>query len=286
MNISGLGNTIDISAITTNTITNSNQNQETMNSIEKKQADRIKKQEEEKAKKREQRAKELQASMVTEEADRENYNNTKKRSNEINNVLTSVRNESVKKRKQVTESSGKTAKTNKMIKKTTTKKRNGKTTTNPINEEYDSSNKNNDTASAKENDIDMNTDISTNQGIVSTKIIAKKKTPQAPSEMALKAAKGNRAGIKQRSDNLGCEHWGVMDLFSAGKVMPNYMGHYLAKGQLLYENTCKGCNIPASQLDKKNAIQSTRYIVTCAMKDSSLGLYVTFSIVTHVWWKK
>ena len=78
-------------------ITNADHNQDVMDNKQKKLEERIKKKEEEKARQRELRAKELRDSMVTEEAYIENDRNTKKRSNELNNVVTTLRNEKNKK---------------------------------------------------------------------------------------------------------------------------------------------------------------------------------------------
>jgi hypothetical protein len=71
------------------------------------------------------------------------------------------------------------------------------------------------------------------------------------SEMALKAAKGNKAGIQERTDIFGCEHLGIMDMCLVGRIFPKNMNHYLEEGKFLHKNFCKGCNMPATELDKK-----------------------------------
>ena len=79
----------------------------------------------------------------------------------------------------------------------------------------------------------------------------KAKGPAPISEMALKAAKGNKAGIKERTDEFGCEHLGIMDMFLVGKIIPKNMNHYLEEGKFLHNNLCKGCKTAAESLDKK-----------------------------------
>lgn len=87
-----------------------------------------------------------------------------------------------------------------------------------------------------------------------------------PSEMALKAAKGNRAGIQMRSDDLGCDHWGIMDMFNSGKILPRYMEHYVSEGEFLHGKSCKDCNTPASELDKTKCDPVERvYCYVCDM---------------------
>ena len=84
------------------------------------------------------------------------------------------------------------------------------------------------------------------------------------SDMAKRAAKGDRAGIITKSDDQGCEHWGIQNMFNSGHIMAKNVQAYLQPGQFLYQNYWRGCNTPAAQVKKTkcNPIDNT-YIYVC-----------------------
>lgn len=115
----------------------------------------------------------------------------------------------------------------------------------------------------------LNTEEEDSEEEVRSKTTKRQKVvPDKPSEMAMKAAKGNRAGIQIRSDALGCDHWGIMDMFTSGKILPRYMEHYLSEGEFLNGKNCKGCRTPASELEKTKCDPVER--VYCYVCDEGL----------------
>jgi hypothetical protein len=59
------------------------------------------------------------------------------------------------------------------------------------------------------------------------------------------------AGIQERSDDKGCVHRGIEDLFQVGGIWPSVMGYYSEPGKILFENYCRGeFQKPVAKLDK------------------------------------
>ena len=110
---------------------------------------------------------------------------------------------------------------------------------------------------AKESDggeVDAGTDGTAGGGLGGQKSTKerKKKQPPVESEMAKRAKKGDRCGITDPSDSLGCEHWGIQDFLNRGGIPPGDMRWHFRPGGFLVGNRCRGCNKAAEDLDKND----------------------------------
>ena len=95
-----------------------------------------------------------------------------------------------------------------------------------------------------------------------------KKTPSVGagqnSGLAWKAKKGVTA-MEPKSDDLGCEHMGVTNLFMRGRVLRERMKWYMAEGRFLCNNPCAGCRRLATDLGEKEGDPITN--VSCFVCD-------------------
>ena len=84
------------------------------------------------------------------------------------------------------------------------------------------------------------------------------------SKAAMKALPGSRAGVVLKSDDMGCDHFGVDDMFMHGKVEPGQMNYYLSEGRFLFNNACDECGTLAKDLNKKkcNSVDQV-YVYVC-----------------------
>ena len=55
-----------------------------------------------------------------------------------------------------------------------------------------------------------------------------------------------------KTDDLGCNHWGVMNMLTSGRIRPTTMKWYLAEGRYLFNNRCGGCGRFAKDLTAKD----------------------------------
>ena len=99
------------------------------------------------------------------------------------------------------------------------------------------------------------------------KVGARKKQQQQPSVLskdAMKAAKGNRAGVQGRTDEFGCDHWGIEDIYHSGGLDHGWVKRYLEEGEFLHGNKCRGCGKPAEKLDKTQCeVGTKKYCFIC-----------------------
>jgi hypothetical protein len=79
---------------------------------------------------------------------------------------------------------------------------------------------------------------------------ARTKRPTSMSKMARRAHL--KAGIQEPSDDRGCEHRGIEDMFMECQIEPKDLRYFLEPNRLLHGNLCRGCKKPANIIDRTN----------------------------------
>jgi len=91
------------------------------------------------------------------------------------------------------------------------------------------------------------------QPVVPEQAANSRKTMKPPPSMLKMARRAHlKAGIQEPSDDRGCEHRGIEDMFMECQIEPKDLRFFLEPNRLLHGNLCRRCKKPANKIGRTN----------------------------------